>query len=201
MFFKNTGIKLIRNTQGKNDHMPQFSIAYPNLKTNEATRQNIHKIISAIKSNSDLVIEISSSMLVLSPAERDIYALDFLNAVKDMHLDYIYRKVPVSGGGSIIAQLFGKKNSDYSHEILVRVPNEVWNSESFLSVLSIHGSKYYVIDKVPEGRTYLEEMQNMTDDEKTNLAKIIIFDVGSYGTMGLFTKSMTEDEIKGKLGI
>jgi len=54
---------------------------------------------------------------------------------------------------------------------------------------------------VPEGKEFLEELQNMTDEEKSNLAKIIVFDIGSHGAMGIFTKTMTEDEIKKKLGL
>lgn len=201
MFSKNTGIKIIKNTYSKNSDAPQFSIQYSNSRTDEVTRNNIHKIISALKSDCDMIIEISSSMLIVSPTERESFAMNFLDAVKDMNLDYLYRKLPASGGQSILAQFFGKKGPEYSHEILARVPDEVWNSERFLSILSTHGTKYYIIDKVPEGRAFLEEMQNMTDDEKSSLAKMIIFDVGSYGTMGIFTKSVTEDEIKEKLGI
>ncbi|HHV98144.1 MAG TPA: hypothetical protein GXX36_00990 [Clostridiaceae bacterium] len=200
MFMKNSEIKLTKNKSSRESNTPQFTLSYPILIEAKA-RNFAHKIISALKSDSDIVMEISSSMLIISPAERENYAMKFIDVAKNMNLDYIYRKVPSSEGNPLLALILGRKNTSFAHEILIRVPNDVWNSSDFISSLSTYGAKYYIIDKAPEGKEFLEDLQNMTDEEKNNLAKMIIFDIGSHGAMGIFTKTATEEEIKKKLGL
>ncbi len=201
MFSKNPEIKLTRNKRSKRDfNIPHYTLSYRSVN-NEDTKNTAHKIISALKSDCEIVMEISSSMLTVSYAERESYAMKFLDMARNMNLDFIYRKLPSSDANPLLSLLLGRKNTSYNHQILVRIPDETWNSNDFISSLSVYGAKYYVIDKVPEGKEFLEELQNMTDEEKLDLAKIIVFDVGCYGTMGIFTNSMTEDEIKEKLGI
>jgi len=201
MLKKNSEIKLTKNkNSNRGSNLPQYTLSYPILNEENA-RNYAHKIISALKSDSGVVMEISSSMLLNAHSARENYAMKFLDIAKNMNLDYIYRKVPSSEGNPILSLILGKKNSSFAHEILIRIPNDIWNSSDFISSLSTYGAKYYIIDKVPEGKEFLEELYNMTDDEKNNLAKMIIFDIGTHGAMGIFTKSMTEDEIKKKLGL
>lgn len=200
MFSKNPEIKLTRNKGSKRDsNIPHYTISYPG--SSENSKNTAHKIISALKSDCEMVMEISSSMLTVPHAERESYAMKFLDMARNMDLDYTYRKMPSNESNPLLTLLLGKKNTSYNHEVLIRVPDEIWNSNDFISSLSVYGAKYYAIDKVPEGKEFLEKLQNMTDDEKLDLAKIIVFDVGCYGTMGIFTNCMTEEEIKEKLGI
>jgi len=200
MFLKNSEMRLVKNNSEKDSNLPQYTLSYPK-SSNKNIKNTTHKIISALKSDCDMVMEISSSMLLVSPSERESYALKFIDLAKNMNLDYLYRKMPSNEGHPLLSLVLGRKKSSFAHEVLIRVPNEIWNNDDFISSLSTYGAKYYIIDKVPEGKVFLEELQNMTDEEKSNIAKIIIFDVGSYGSMGIFTKSLTEDEIKKKLGL
>jgi len=125
MFIKNSEIKLTKNKHStRESNSPQYTLSYP-IFNDEKARNIAHKIISALKSDCEIVMEISSSMLIISPASRENYAMKFLDIARNMNLDHIYRKVPSSEGNPLLSLILGRKNTSFAHEILIRVPNDV----------------------------------------------------------------------------
>ncbi|MGI6776830.1 MAG: hypothetical protein ACOX7R_02015 [Acetivibrionales bacterium] len=180
---------------------PQFSLSYR--ANNEAINSRAsYEILSKLIGDNDVVIEVNSSLTNTTKTESEDRTFHFLSEVRNRALDYSYRKVPSSARQSFLSMIFGggKKNAE-AHEIMAYIPEKVWKEETFLSVLPVYGARYYVMKSPEEGDKVINELCRMLDSEKIDYFKLIVFDVASFGQMGIVSNYLTADDIKGTLGI
>lgn len=192
-------ISLNKNKVSNDINMPQYTISYKAKATNTKVGSLSYRIISALKEDSDIVLEVNSSLFSLPQADRESFALIFLSAVRNIDLDYSYRKTS-SPSKSFFSQLFGKKE-ECSHEILVYIPDEVWKKEDFFNIIPKYGVRYYITKDNTDGKKVIEDMNKMLDEEKIEKFKFLIFDVAIFNQMGVISKSHSAESIKQLLGI
>lgn len=195
--------KLKENKSGGDLSAPKYMVSFNQLGKEVENKENSYQIISALKQDNDVFIEINSSMLNLTKNMREDCALTFLKAVRAAGLDYRYRKVDAAGGKSLLSQLFsfGGKQSQ-AHDVLVYVPDEVWKSGDFQKYLPTSGVKYLVCKDKMDGIKVLDDMYNgqILDDEILDMFKFMIFDCNNFGQMGIYTNSVSMQEMKQLLG-
>jgi hypothetical protein len=193
--------KFIDLTGNKNPDAPQYSISY-RVKSQPDIKQS-YEIISHLKENNDVIIELNSSLSSLTRNRNNDYWSDFLNNIRELGLSYNYRKVPSATKPSILEFIFsrGKTSNNEAHEIITYVPDDVWKVNSFINILPPYGAKYYVVKEPEDGSSLINALTQMTDDEKARYFRIIIFDVPAFGNMGINSNYLKASDIKSMLGI
>lgn len=180
---------------------PQFSLSYK-VNYEQVDTKISYDILSALKGDNDVIIEVNSSLANVAKSEGEDSAIAFLQKIRSLGLDYSYRKVPAATKQSFLAQLFGGgKKENLAHEVLAYVPDKVWRDESFQSLLPVYGARYYVTKEPEESDKIVNEMCRMLDNEKVDYFKLIIFDVASFGQMGIVTNYLARSDLKNMLGL
>jgi len=198
----NLNIKLRENKSAGGLNDPRYMITYQSKSSGGENSKNSFEIISALKGSNDILLEFNSSLLMVTEGNRETCSTNFIKAIKAMNLIYKYRKSAPLGKKSIISQLFSGGNKE-AHELLVYIPNEVWEQEGFSSILPTGGLRYYITNGPSDGNKVLEDIftGQLMEDEKIDFFKLIIFDSSSFGQMGIVSNHLGFDEIKQLLGV
>jgi len=194
-------IKFKVNKVSNNMDLPQYSVSYMSKNSKIDDRKTSFELISALKEASDVVVEVNAALFTLTQSSGDEIAIRFLEDIRRMGFDYLYRKVPAPSR-SFLSQLFGLgKKNEQTHEILVYIPDESWKKETLYSIIPAYGVKYYITKDNTQGRKAMDDLNQLTDDEKLDAFKLIIFDVSCYGQMGISSRSLSADDIKRLIGM
>lgn len=198
MNFKNSEISLRKNKDNSNLSSAQFSLTYQQHKLKSDQKKQSYEIISALKGNQDVIIEMNSSLFSVHN-EKDSYVKKFINSIRELDLDYRYSKVPAKSSQSILSKLMGKGDNQHAHEILTFVPHNIWSTEDFQKIIPLCGIRYYITKDTAEdikGEELLDKMSRMMDNEKLDYFKFTVFDGGQLGNMGINSKDLSINDIK-----
>lgn len=195
-------ITIKENSSGMDRFLPRFQIGYDIFKkTHDQIREKSYKIISALKQRNDVFIEVNSSLFNIHQGHREEVFLALISSIKELGLQYRYRKGSPASKGNIFSQILniGPK---ISHEALIYVPNNVWEQEGFLSLLPIYGLRYYICKGPIDGEKTLNDLYNgqMMDEEIIRFFQLIVFDNGEYGNMGINSQDLSLNDLKQLLG-
>lgn len=193
-------LKIRENKTDGSLNFARFALTYKVPETLDQSRQNSFEILSLLKCDKDVIIEINSSLFSVPENRREMIVMDFIDNIRSLGLEYRYRKVAATGSQSILTLLFGKKNNQ-AHEVLVYVPHNVWVQESFKSALPLNGARYFVVNESLDAAKALEDMDRMMDYEKIRFFPMVIFDAGMLGSMGINSQTLQMSDIKKLLGI
>lgn len=199
MTLDNYKLKLNKNGDSSNIDIPQYSITYRtnSKKPNHAS----YDILSALKENNDVIIEISTDLFFDSGANKEDYVNQFLNAINSLNIKYIHRKIPSAKKPSIFGFSIESKKKVEAHEIIAYVPDGVWAEGSLRDNLPISGARYY-ITKEPMGDTnILNDIRNMSEEEKAGIFRLIIFDLALLGQIGINSSFLEAGELNRLLGL
>jgi hypothetical protein len=159
-----------------------------------------HAILSALKGEGELLLELNSSLFCTPDKPKDELIYACIDTAKNLALEYKYSKVPSSGAPSLLEKLLNRTR-DYAHELLVRIPVQGWSDEGTLSLILPYGARYYMTGRPFAENNLLESFGNMTDREKLEYFRLIVFDLGLLGHMGINSAFMEPDEVKSLLKI
>lgn len=187
------GIKIKENKGAYGVETAKYYISYSGKGNNDVHRKKSYDIISALKGDRDVLIEMKSSLLSLEVFKREKCSIDFLKGVKDLGLSFRSRKVPAKDSGSILTKLFsfGQTPKD-AYEIIAHVPGDTWNDPGFKSIIPYFGVMYYICKENSDAPKIMDDLFNgqIFDEEKFDLFKFFIYDCTDFGQMGVFTKDM-----------
>lgn len=184
--------------------MARFFVSYGRTDSEEEKRRNSYEMISLLKKENDLIMEVNTALLTFPQVnQREDYIFTLNRAIKELSLDFRYRKASASGSGNFFGDLFSFGKNKVAHELLIYVPDKVWRDENFAAILPIYGARYYICPNRPEREKLLDEIFNgqIMDDEKLDLFNPTIFDCSDFAQMGVFTKTMSLQELKNLLGV
>ncbi|MGI6124097.1 MAG: hypothetical protein ACOYIG_07900 [Acetivibrionales bacterium] len=194
-------LKLKTNVGHREDNsVPQFSLSYK-AEDNESNSINSYEILSALKENHDVVLEINTSLLFEPQRSLKFSPEEFLEKIRNLDLEYSCRKCPSQVKQDFFSSLFGGKKTVDCYEINVYVPDAVWKSQTIRDILPTGGVRYYIKNQPDAPRKVLDEMNRMTDKEKFNYFHYVIFDVVEYNQMGISSNHYGINDIKKVLGI
>jgi len=198
MVLKTRNIKVKKVSNEISLSTAQYSVSYKQKKeTVENTRKSSYEIISALKDNSDLLIEMDSSLFFLPEKNRAGFIRDYMKKFKALELDYRYYNAPANSN-SLKGFLMGDKTTE-RHQLLLYLPHEIWLTEEFRSILPIHGIRYYIIPEQLKPDDLFIKFYQMMDIDKLDYFPLIIFVPGTIPYIGLNSKFFTIDDIKKKL--
>jgi hypothetical protein len=191
----NCKIKLTRLNEGNDSLSPQLSLNFKPINKS-------YDILSVLKGNNDLVIEVNSSLFFGPSEENEKLVNHLLDKIKNMGLYHTYRKMPVPAKQSFITQLFsgGNKMID-AHEILAYIPGSAWSDEAFRQILQDYMIRFYVLEKSNDPEELISKISGMSDSEKKQYFKLIIFIAPQFNQMGITGDHLSEQDIRRMLGI
>lgn len=199
-------IKLIKNRNSPGMALPLYTITYK--EDPKRPYYPSYQILTALIGQSGVFIELNSDLAVAAPSDR-------LNTVRNYKeiagsipgIEFRARKIPSAQRPAILGFLFESQKKLEAAELLVFVPNSVWNGEKFMETLPVNGARYYITKGpataatgLPDGRSILDGFWNMTDEEKEDIFKFILFDNPSLGRMGITACGTDEPELSELLG-
>lgn len=178
----------------------QYVLTYRKENNPADSPRTSHAILSALKAEGGIVLELNSSLFYSPDKPKDELIYQCKDIAEKLGLKYRYRKVPASGAPSLFARLMNTTRES-AHELVVLVPAESWENEDILSLLLPFGARYYTVSEYSADADLLEAFINMTDREKLERFGLIVFDVGLLGHMGINSALMGPGEVKNLLKI
>lgn len=178
----------------------QYILTYRQDRNLDEAARTSHAILSALKEEDEIVLELNSSLFYTSDKPKNELINQCIETAKKLGLEYRYRKVPPSGVSSLFEKLLNRTREN-AHELIVHIPAESWKNESILSLILPYGARYYATDSPSGNTSLLDAFSNMTDRDKLEHFRLIVFDMGMLGHMGINSASMEPGEVKNLLKI
>lgn len=213
-FSQDFNIKVGENSRRPDLTMPRFYIQYGRQNTGAANRSAAYAIISRLKGQSDLLLEVNSELLNLPPADRGAAGASFLEIVERLGLDFRHRKRVIPKNARIFGvQISLGNHTTEEHDILAYLPDVVWQREDLYSCLPLYGARYYVLAR--ERATALSETSGLNASTldassildqlwqgeldiqaQLRVFQLIAFDCLNFGQMGISSSSLTLQDLK-----
>lgn len=192
-------IKLKENKDWERSGGPKFVLTYNKKATDGQKRNNSYDILSKLIGKSDVIMELNGSLLSLPPKKRDACALEFIDSIKVLGLEYRRSKVVTSSSPSLLSLFKQVKVED--QVVAVYIPNEIWTSDDMRPLLSFYGAKYLVVKEASNSTEILDRLQGIKEEHQVDHFKLVAFDAISLNAMGIFTKDYELSDIQRMLGI
>lgn len=201
MAFHDLKIKLTDTGNREKLNNPQFSISYW-IKPGQPRETASYDMLSVLKGNNDVLMEVNSSLTFKLNNREKNSPDNILRDIRDLNLQYSYRKIHYPQRQNAFSFLMGgKKEEQEGAEILVYIPNEIWINQNFYKILPDYGVRYYIMKNSEDAQKVLDNMTKMTDNEKLEYFKLIIFHVASINQMGITSNFLNIENIKELLKI
>lgn len=188
-------IKLRKNPGRINEGLPRYSLTYKSDPVTAA--RTSHEILSAFIGGNDVVIEINTDMS--GPLhDQDDPVEAFLVRTGAFGLACRKRKVLSEKDKTVLG--FAVRSKRQACEALIYIPNSVWNHPDMMDCLPLYGARYYITEETGEFSSKLDEIAMMSEEDKAQAFRMIVFDLAICGQMGVTSSSLSLEEIKGMLG-
>ncbi len=174
---------------------PNLVLTFEHGRSRDDQISNHYEAITKLIGKGDVVISLDTSLMNLPDSKREQYFLSFLEAVRDLNLEYRCFESTSDSGRSFPASLFKKKNTK-KQEMLVYVPNEIWMQDRLKQSFPLYGARYFVTKGNSDDTQVLEKMFRMIDAEKLDYFKLIAFDAVFIDSIGICSKNQTLLELK-----
>lgn len=185
---KNIKIKLAEVDTSKNPQASRFSLAYRARKMDNS--QVSYEILSKLKAQADMILEVNSSLLNLSEKENKELFSKLVDALEKMNIEYRNKKIKVNAKRSVLSISVSSKEIE-GFELLALISDKAWRDEATKKIIPQIGVRYYIL----EAGTQIspDSFANLDEEEKNKLCKMIIFDHILFGCMGINTAYKKED--------
>jgi hypothetical protein len=176
--------------ESKDKSIARFFVSYNLYRNNNDNKQKSYQLLSLLKQQNDLLLEIDSSLTTLTtPSEIEPAILGLLKDLKEMGIDCRHQKSEAKSNKGLFG--FLNMNKPYTaHRIFAFIPDQVWREEAFQSLLPNYGVRYYICKGPVDGIKLLEDLHcgRILDDELIEQFDLIIYDCSDFGQMGINTK-------------
>jgi|GEM_PF-2146271 len=185
-------IKLkLSNAENKyNKEISSFSLYYSGkgMENPEVS----YRIISALKADASLFIELNSSLLNMDAYDKKMLSEKFMEGLKRLGIEHLNKKTVESERRRVLSiALEGKKVEGF--ETYALIPGEIWCRQEFKELLPTAGLRYYLSSDDSESNLFA--FADLDEEERLKLSRMVIFDNAGLGSMGINTAYLTKSEI------
>ncbi len=187
-----SGIKFkLSDISSNNSEVSSFSLTYSGKKMQ--SYEVSYEIISALKKESELIIELNSSLLYIDSHNKSILPEKFLAELQSYGVEFLNKKTLNNERRRFfsIPMMEGKKVEGY--EIYAFIPNDVWCDPKFKTLIPKVGLRYYV--PLPETDNNLSAFASLEEEERLALCQMVIFDNAMLSSMGITSVKLTKSNI------
>jgi hypothetical protein len=188
--------------ESKDKSIARFFISYSSNCSNTDNKQKSYQLLSLLKQQNDVLLEIDSALTTLpNPSETDTAIEGLLKDLKGMGIDYRHQKSEAKDNKSLFG-IFNLNKTHIAHRILTYVPDKIWREDRFQKFLPSYGVRYYICKQQVVGDKLLEDLHcgRILDDEKKALFNLVIYDCSDFGQMGINT-NLSKEELQKLLDI
>ncbi|OPX44128.1 hypothetical protein CLHUN_19270 [Ruminiclostridium hungatei] len=185
-------IKLkLSNAENKyNEEISSFSLSYSGKRMENP--EVSYRIISALKADASLFIELNSSLLNMDASDKKKLSEKFMEGLKQLGIEYLNKKTVESERRRVLSiSLEGKKVEGF--ETYALIPGEIWCQQEFKELLPSEGLRYYL--STDDSESNLSAFADLDEEERLKLSRMVIFDNAALGSMGINTAYLTKSEI------
>lgn len=194
----NVKIKIEENNPWELMGMPRFSVEVKQAKSRDMQIKNNFELLSKLIGDNDIVISLNSTLVNMSQHKFQPLMQQFIETIQELDLEYKSIKTPGRPTSSFLSFLLRNKEIN-GQEILAYVPNDAWSN--FQNRLPYYGARYFIAKNSPIDSSILEDMLKMTDDEKLEYFKIIVYNSIYLGRMGICSKYVSLSELEDLLKV
>lgn len=187
---KNIKVK-ISDVSDKRDSVSKFAISYS--AKNIDNSQISYEIISSLKAENDIIIEINSSFFKLSESESKMFLSRLIEELNDYEVLYKKRKISVHTRRTMFS-ISLKSEIIEGFELLAIIPDVIWSNEWFRRIIPNMGVRYYLLISIKD--VVLDEFIDLEENERTSQCNLVIFDYILSGSMGINTCRMKKEDIQ-----
>lgn len=196
---KNKGRLEVSISNNKDVGSPDFLVNYS--KMSGDLKQESFELINKLVGDNDIILHVYSGLFSCQQNKRAEIALKFISDIKSYDLQYRYRKTSPTST-SFVSKLFSFGNQEDVHDILVYIPNRLWQDKGFRNIIPIQGIRYYIIKSGIDALDTIEKMYNgyIQEHEYGEFSSASVFDLCCFGNMGVFIKDLSLEEVRQLLG-
>jgi hypothetical protein len=186
---KNIKIKISEIDTVKNPQAVKFSLTYHARKMDNS--QVSYEIMSKLKGQEDIILEVNSSLLNLSEKENKELFSKLEDTFEKMDIKYNNKKIKVTAKRAILSISVSNKEIN-GFQLFARITDITWNDEAFKRIIPQIGIRYYILES--GNQIDPDSFAVLDDEEKDKLCSMVIFDNIFFGCMGINTP-YKKDEI------
>lgn len=189
----NNSIKFkLSETTGKgNGDISTFSLSYSGKKMDNAEAS--YQIISALKAETYLFIELNSSLVNMKANDKMNLAAIFMENLQSLGIQYISKKFMEDEKRKIFSISIDSKKVE-GFEIYALIPNEIWCEQEYKKIIPQTGVRYYLPYENTESN--LTAFVDLDEEERLRLSKLVIFDYILLASMGINTTHLAKNDIE-----
>lgn len=187
---KNIKIK-ISDISDKKNSVSKFAVSYS--AKNIDNSQISYEIVSSLKAENDIIIEINSSFLKLSESESKMLLSRLIEELDGYGVLYKKRKISVHTRRTMFS-ISLKSEIIEGFELFAVIPDVIWRNEKFKSIIPNMGARYYLPISIKD--IVLDEFIDLEENERTPQCNLVIFDYILSGSMGINTCRMKKEDIE-----
>jgi len=195
----NYKIKIKENKSWDLTGTPRFSIEINQAKSPDMEIKNNFDILSKLVGTDDVIISLNNTLFNLHQDKNQPIIQQFLETIQDLSLKYKCMEITKHPTSSFFSFLFGRNKEENGQEILAYIPNDVWIN--FQNKLPYYGARYFILKNKPVNSNILEDMLKMSDGEKLEYFKMIVFNSIYLSRMGICSRYLSLSELKDLLGV
>ena len=184
----------ISDISDKRDSISKFAITYS--AKNIDNSQISYEILSSLKAENDIIIEISSSFLKLSESESKMLLSKLIEELDNYGVMYKKRKISVHSRRTMLS-ISLKSEIIEGFELFAVIPDAIWRNENFKRLIPNMGVRYYLPTSIKD--VNLDEFIDLEENEKISQCNWVIFDYILSGSMGINTCMMKKEDIQALL--
>jgi hypothetical protein len=183
--------------------LADFYISYQSVNNNKSHPSKSHQILSSLKQQQDIILEIDSQLTSLptQSESQDAFA-ELLSNLANLGVDYWDDQSKIKETKNFLGIPISSNKLFTAHRIIVPIPDKLWHEESFQKIIPYFGVRYYIAKEHSDLPKLMESLKSsaMSEDEEKQEFTFIIYDCIAFGQMGVKT-SLTKAEIEQRLAL
>ncbi len=186
----NVRVKIVDNSKYKDLSSAQYAISYISSKMEMS--QASYKILSALKTDHDIFMEITSAYLGLNEKGNKELLSQLIETFSNLSIDYKSKKIKQSERKTFLS--FLREGKPYEgFELFAFITDKMWTSQEFEKVRPTVGTRYYILKN--EYVKDLNEFINLELEDRAQFCEMVIYDNVSFASMGVNSNFLNKGNI------
>ncbi len=184
-------LKISENTNKRDPMISKFTISYSGKKMDNS--EVSYEIISALKEERDLVIELNSSLLNMEEHGKKSLLESFTVQLDKLGIEYKNKKLMVNSRRTFLSIFLSARQVE-GFKLFAHIPNEIWNDREFRKIIPVYGLRYYLPER--ESENNFNAFLDLDEEERYELCSMVIFDYTVLGSMGINAERLTKSDVE-----
>jgi hypothetical protein len=188
--------------ESKDISLARYFISYSSNRNNKGNRQKSYQLLSLLKQQNDVILEIDSELTTLpTTSETETTIGSLLKDFTDMGIDYRHQKSEAKSNKNLFG-IFNSNKTHTAHRILVCISDKLWHDDQFQLIIPSYGVRYYICKENIDAKKLLEDLfcGKIMEAEKQELFPFVIYDCSDFGQMGINTE-LSKAELQNRLTV